>query len=170
MSPAEVGNGDAFAVKRRAGLLGGQRAVHSVYPCLIVFDDKDSWPENWSSQLVLIRKVLISAGTGERLREERDRLGLNQTDFGTAAGVSRGTQKAYELETSSPDVRYLMSLQGLGVDVHYVLTGSRVSTDAGTLSEDEAQLVEQFRQLPEEDRNSVRRMAAALSITHAMIK
>ncbi|WP_239424658.1 helix-turn-helix domain-containing protein [Pseudomonas aeruginosa] len=80
-----------------------------------MFDDKDSWPEKWSSQIFLIKKMLIASGTGERLREEKDRLGLNQTDFGAAAGVSRGTQKAYELETSSPDVRYLSALQGMGL-------------------------------------------------------
>ncbi|EPB8014057.1 helix-turn-helix domain-containing protein [Pseudomonas aeruginosa] len=130
-----------------------------------MFDDKDSWPEKWSSQIFLIKKMLIASGTGERLREERDRLGLNQTDFGAAAGVSRGTQKAYELETSSPDVRYLSALQGMGVDVHYVLTGARASADLGALSDEETRVLEQFRSLPEQDRASVSRLTSALSLT-----
>lgn len=162
MLAAEIGNGDALAVKHRAGLLGGQSAVHSVIPCLIVFDEKDSWPENWSSQLVLIKKMLIAAGIGERLREERDRLGMNQTDFGVAAGVSRGTQKAYELESSSPDIRYLCALQGMDVDVHYILTGSRISQDPAGLSPEEAQVLEQFRSLPAKDRDAVSRLTAGL--------
>lgn len=107
--------------------------------------------------------MLIAPAAGERLREERDRLGLNQTDFGTQAGVSRGTQKAYELENSSPDVRYLMALQGMGVDVHYVLTGSRVASDGSSLSPDESGLLEQYRKLPEADRAGAAKMVTALA-------
>lgn len=123
----------------------------------------DSWPENWSSQLVLIKKMLIAQNLGERLREERDRLGLNQTDFGVQAGVSRGTQKAYELESSSPDIRYIMALQEMKVDVHYVLTGSRVSAEVGSLTQDESSLLEQFRKLPESDRAGTVKMITALA-------
>lgn len=107
--------------------------------------------------------MLIASGAGERLREERDRLGLNQTDFGTQAGVSRGTQKAYELESSSPDIRYLMTLQTMGVDVNYVLTGVRISAEAGSLSVDEAGLLERYRQLPEADRAGAAKMVTALA-------
>jgi transcriptional regulator with XRE-family HTH domain len=114
---------------------------------------------------VLIKKVLILSGVGERLREERDRLGMNQTDFGIAAAVSRGTQKAYELESSSPDVRYLAAVQGLGVDVHFVLTGSRHSIDAANLSPEESSVLEQFRSLPEQDRTAVKRLTGALAAT-----
>jgi len=139
--------------------------MHSVQPCLIVFDSEDSWAEICSSQLVLIKKVLILSGVGERLREERDRLGMNQTDFGIAAGVSRGTQKAYELESSSPDIRYLAALQGIAVDVHFVLTGSRHLIDAANLSEEESLVLQQFRSLPEHDRASVKRLTGALAAT-----
>ena len=139
--------------------------MHSVRPCLIVFDDNDSWTENCSSQLVLIRKMLIAAGAGERLREEREKTGRSQTDFGKAAGVSRGTQKAYELESSSPDLRYFCALQDLGVDVHYVLTGSRVASDPGALSEHEAALINFFRNLPTDEQMSLVRTASALAAT-----
>ncbi|MGG4659331.1 XRE family transcriptional regulator [Pseudomonas vlassakiae] len=130
-----------------------------------MFYDKDSWPENWSSQLVLIKKMLIAVGSGERLREERERTGQNQTDFGKAAGVSRGTQKAYELETSSPDIRYLCAIQEIGVDVHYVLTGSRISADLGGLSEREVALLGFFRELPEGEQANLVRTASALAAT-----
>ena len=113
----------------------------------------------------MVKKLLILSGVGERLREERDRLGLNQTDFGIAAGVSRGTQKAYELESSSPDLRYLAALQGMAVDVHFVLTGSRLSIDAGGLNEEESLILEQFRSLPDHDRVSVKRLTGALAAT-----
>ncbi|WP_256324280.1 XRE family transcriptional regulator [Pseudomonas sp. 06C 126] len=128
-----------------------------------MFDDKDSWSDFCSSQLILIKKMLISLGVGERLREERERLGKNQTDFGVSAGVSRGTQKAYELETSSPDVRYLSGLQELGVDVHYVLTGSRVDTDLNNLSDVEVAVLGHLRQMAEADRNVLLRTASAFA-------
>lgn len=107
--------------------------------------------------------MLIAPGVGERLREERDRLGQNQTDFGVAAGVSRGTQKAYELESSSPDIRYLSTLQGMGVDVHYVLTGIRSPVDADGLTAEEADVLEHFRALPPVDQASVRRLTTVLA-------
>lgn len=109
--------------------------------------------------------MLKLSGVGERLREERDRLGLNQTDFGIAAGVSRGTQKAYELESSSPDVRYLAALQGMDVDVRFILTGNRHSIDAASLNGEESLLLEQFRSLPEHDRASIKRLTGALAAT-----
>lgn len=107
--------------------------------------------------------MLIVPGVGERLRGERDRLGLNQTDFGVAAGVSRGTQKAYELESSSPDIRYLSALQGLGVDVCYVLTGGRAEADAEGLSADEAQLLEHYRLLSSAVKASLVQLATTLA-------
>lgn len=107
--------------------------------------------------------MLISLGVGERLREERERLGKNQTDFGVSAGVSRGTQKAYELESSSPDVRYLSGLQELGVDVHYVLTGSRGATDLNNLSDVESSVLGNMRRMSEDDRSVLLRTAAAFA-------
>ncbi|WP_371103570.1 XRE family transcriptional regulator [Pseudomonas sp. PAMC 26793] len=128
-----------------------------------MFDDKDSWSDFCSSQIILIKKMLISLGVGERLREERERLGKNQTDFGVSAGVSRGTQKAYELESSSPDVRYLSGLQALGVDVYYVLTGSRVDADANNMSDTELSVLGQMREMSDADRATLAHLAFAMA-------
>lgn len=102
-------------------------------------------------------------GVGERLRQERDQLALNQTDFGLAAGVSRGTQKAYELETSSPDIRYLSTLQGMGVDVHFILTGSKFLMDANSLTAEELKVLGQYRAMSPDSRASVERITEALA-------
>lgn len=107
--------------------------------------------------------MLIVLGVGERLREERERLGMNQTDFGVSAGVSRGTQKAYELESSSPDIRYLSGLQDLGVDVHYVLTGSRIDSDISKFSEVELTVLEHMRTMSESDRATLAHLAYAMA-------
>lgn len=108
--------------------------------------------------------MLIADGIGVRLREERDRLGLNQTDFGALGGVSRGTQKAYELETSSPDVRYLRALEGAGVDCGYVLTAIRASTDDTDISDAEGRLLSYFRQMSTSDQSTFERMAHAMAL------
>ncbi len=62
---------------------------------------------------------------GDRLREERKRLGFNQADFGALAEVSRKTQFNYESGLSSPDARYLACIEKAGADVVYIQTGVR---------------------------------------------
>lgn len=63
----------------------------------------------------------------ERLREERKRLGLNQTDFSAFAGVTTETQSNYERGSRKPDSEYLEAVAARGVDVGYLLTGTRTS-------------------------------------------
>lgn len=65
---------------------------------------------------------------GSRLQEERERLSLNQTDFGEIGGVKKRAQINYESGERSPDADYLARLAGGGVDVLYVLTGRRDAT------------------------------------------
>lgn len=60
-----------------------------------------------------------------RLREERTRLGLNQTEFARAAGTTQRSQTAYENGDRSPDLQYLAAVAEIGVDVDYVVTGRR---------------------------------------------
>lgn len=59
----------------------------------------------------------------DRLCEERERLGMNQTDFGAIGGVSRRTQSNYESGERSPDADYLAAIAAIGADVTYILTG-----------------------------------------------
>jgi len=69
-----------------------------------------------------------SAGFGIRLKEERQRLKLNQAEFGVLGGVSRPAQAHYESELRVPDLKYLAALCE-NVDVMYILSGKR-HTDA----------------------------------------
>ena len=68
---------------------------------------------------------------GERLRDERVRLGLSQGELGTAAGVTKNTQLLYESDKRSPKADYLSALHEIGVNTHFVLTGSRSITSSG---------------------------------------
>lgn len=70
-----------------------------------------------------------------RLRSERERLGLSQTDFGAIAGVKRNAQMNYENGTRAPDADYLSAIAEAGVDIHYVVTGKRVLTESDVQTE-----------------------------------
>ncbi|SDK67110.1 XRE family transcriptional regulator [Billgrantia gudaonensis] len=67
---------------------------------------------------------------GERLREERTRLGLSQTAFGEVGGVKKFAQSNYETGKRHPDALYLESLAKIGVDIQYVVSGIRSTNDA----------------------------------------
>lgn len=63
---------------------------------------------------------------GERLKAERIRVGIPPTDFAALCGVSRTTQFNYEAGGRAPDADYLQRAGKAGVDVQYVITGTRV--------------------------------------------
>lgn len=73
-------------------------------------------------------------GIGERLAEERKRLGLGQGDFARKSGVSLSTQKRYETNDREPGTGYLECIRKLGVDLPYVLTGTRRGNTSGSVS------------------------------------
>lgn len=62
---------------------------------------------------------------GQRIREERKRLGYNQEDFASLAGVGRRTQVNYESSQRVPDLSYLEAIVAAGADSQYILTGER---------------------------------------------
>lgn len=63
----------------------------------------------------------------ERLVAERSRLGWSQTDLRARMGVGKLTQIRYEKGETSPGVDYLATLDDLGFDVMYLITGIRGS-------------------------------------------
>lgn len=99
---------------------------------------------------------------GERLREERDRLSLNQTDFGLLGGVSRNSQYKYESNEIAPDADYLSRLITASVDVLYVLTGSR--THSLVLPPDEAMLLANYRSIAsQQQKDNLKTLSSALA-------
>ncbi|POR62983.1 hypothetical protein BKM10_20185 [Pseudomonas syringae pv. syringae] len=98
--------------------------------------------------------------SGERLREERERLALSQEDLAEAGGVNRNTQGSYERGARNPDTAYLAAVATLGVDTVYVLTGVKQVQD---LTAEEAQIVEQYRRIPAGDQKALRRFLKAMA-------
>lgn len=77
---------------------------------------------------------------GDRLKEERARLGLSQEAVAAAADHGRAAQLRYEKGERAPDTDYLAAIAGLGIDVGYVVTG-----EASSLQPDEAELLRKYR-------------------------
>lgn len=81
---------------------------------------------------------------GERLKRERQRLGMNQEDFAAVGGVKKRAQISYEKDERSPDAAYLCALLDIGVDIWYVMTGT---ISVGVLTLEESEIVAGYRSL-----------------------
>ncbi len=82
----------------------------------------------------------IPDGFGERLREERKRLGLNQGQLAEIAGCQRLAQLQYENESSVPTIRYLNAIAAAGVDLAYLVLG--IHFGSGSLTNEQSQRIE----------------------------
>lgn len=86
----------------------------------------------------------------ERLKEERERLGLSQTDFGEKCGVKKLAQINYEKGERKPDSDYLQKAHELGVDIGYLFSGHR--TSPSTMPTEELFLLDNFRKFTEQEK------------------
>lgn len=72
-----------------------------------------------------MRNPEVRQQIGQRLLEERVRLGLTQQALADGIGAPRVSFVKYEAGQSSPAAETLVALEGAGFDVRYVLTGLR---------------------------------------------
>ncbi len=77
---------------------------------------------------------LIKDRLFERLKEARQRLGLKQVDLAAIGQVSRATQVSYESDVTTPNTNYLRLVQGVGLDIPFVLFGVNEDTFAKSAS------------------------------------
>ena len=82
----------------------------------------------------------------ERLREERKRLKLNQSNFGEIGGVTKKSQIAYEGGSLPPYVDYLERISAAGVDIQYLFLGIRSGV---ALAPEEKYLLALYRDAPQ---------------------
>lgn len=81
-----------------------------------------------------------------RLREEREKLGQSQEQFGLIGGVKKLAQMNYEKGDRSPDANYLAAIAAAGADVRYILTGQRDGPAPVVLSAEEQTMVAYMRE------------------------
>ncbi|KFK92774.1 DNA-binding protein [Serratia sp. Ag1] len=88
----------------------------------------------------------------ERLKEERKKLKLTQATAAALAGIKRETWSRYESGLISPGMEVLAALASAGANIQYVLTGE---SSGVTLSRDEMELLQRYRQAPIQVKGSV---------------
>lgn len=98
---------------------------------------------------------------GDRLREERNRLGLIQSDAAKAGGVGFTAYHTYEKGDRSPNVEVLQKWHDAGFDVLYLVTGIR---NDSTLSNEDSCLLARIHQLDDKARR------AWLASTHSFVE
>ncbi len=102
----------------------------------------------------------------DRLREERKRLRLSQTEFSRLAGVHLNTQSRYEKGVTEPDTAYLEAIGRAGVDVGYVMAG--VKSDVfGPSARLEADTLDAFAFALHVDSADVSRVASLIAAYQA---
>lgn len=65
------------------------------------------------------------AEIGLRMKEERERLGLKQADYGRYGDWPVRTVSSWESGKTTPKAEFFADVQALGLDVHYIITGRR---------------------------------------------
>lgn len=70
-------------------------------------------------------KIIHSDDIGQRIRAERERVGLSQTELGALGGVQKNAQHNYESGKRTPDALYLACIARAGIDVAFIVTGER---------------------------------------------
>lgn len=82
---------------------------------------------------------------GERLTEERRRLGLSQIELADACRITRTMLSRYERAVAEPGASSLIALSSAGVDLLYVITGTRAGASESTLAPAERELLDVWR-------------------------
>lgn len=108
-------------------------------------------------------KSEIRLSVGARLREERERLGFNQEEFGQLAGVSLRAEQDWERGVSSVRADFLSIAVAHRVDVLYVLTGQRMQPVDSTLTSEERALLDNYKNLDEASRAAIRQVLDVLA-------
>lgn len=99
-------------------------------------------------------------GISDRLREERQRLGLNQSEAAKAGGISFTAYQNYERGDRHPTTETLAQWSAAGFDILYVVVGTRNVTE---VSKEQAAAVHLFGKLNPRARSVVMELLEALT-------
>lgn len=108
----------------------------------------------------------------DRLKTERENLGLSQQALADRLGISLRSQQNYEKGDRNPDSAYLAAIAAAGADVLYILTGQHAGgvKPAPTLTAEEETLLSYFRDASKEVRRAALGAllgASAAAVGHA---
>lgn len=105
-------------------------------------------------------------GIGERVKQVRDKFGLNQRDFAARLGTGAGRISMIESGQNVPGGDLLVRLHAeFGVDLNWLLTGVTATGEVpvAPLAPDEAALLDNYRNSPEDQQRLLRETGAAFA-------
>lgn len=101
----------------------------------------------------------------QRLKDERERLGLTQPHLGDLLGVGKTTVIRWEKGEGAPDAVQLAAFAATGADVLYILTGQRSQALApqATLPEGDRILLDNFHAAPAQVQSGIKTTLGAFA-------
>lgn len=99
---------------------------------------------------------------GPRLKSERKRLALSQHDLGVIGGVEANAQGLYERGKRFPNASYLSEVAKAGVDVLYVITGSRELLAIDSINAGDTKMLSELEGLPDNVQGDIKRLISTL--------
>lgn len=110
---------------------------------------------------------------GQRLKEERERIGMSQTEFASVASASKHAQINWEKGETTPNANALAAWAAIGLDVLYVVTGLRAGgheqpveadmTRTAALSAEHQELITHYDGSSPNDQAAIRQLARSVS-------
>ena len=89
---------------------------------------------------------------GQRVKEERSRLQLKQTDLASLIQTSRTSQSIWESGQRFPNLTVLLAWQEMGFDVSYLITGRRLNH---VMTTEEQRIIDIWQQANSEMRTAL---------------
>ena len=103
----------------------------------------------------------------QRLKEERERLGLSQTAFAAIAGASKHAQINWEKGEATPNATALAAWSEAGLDVLYVVIGERTQPAESTLTKREKHVLANYNALTDAGRRNIEGTLSLLAQSNA---
>lgn len=97
---------------------------------------------------------------GQRLKQERDRLGLSQAAIAERGGTKVRTYQDWERDIATVSAEFLARISAHGVDIEYVLTGRRSAEWIEALGPEARELLGDYEKASKEWRALLRGVAA----------
>lgn len=106
-------------------------------------------------------------GIGIRLKSERKRLDFSQQELGAIGGIEANAQGLYERGKRFPNASYLGAIAEAGVDVLFVITGTRKVLASDAITAADTKLLRELEGLPEGVQKDIKRLISTLFIADA---
>ena len=99
---------------------------------------------------------------GDRIREARKSAGLTQGQLASMVGIGKSTLSGYEHDGREPTMQILAKIMDvLGVDANFLLQ-DEARNQGSILTDDEVMLIENYRELSDENRQKALRLVTAM--------